>query len=192
MPAASDFDLRNLAGPQGEDNHGGLTGVWYAYAADLLDFPALGPLAIAQLELRPGAVWYALASTRDTARYKQTPKDLGRHGQSFSQKLVGVLARHSGELAAGLEALDGQALVALIRDRNDQVLLLGTPEQPLAFTDPFDSGQDFTTRNNYDWALTGETPRRARPYLGTWVVAGDQAPAPTARAFSDGFSNGFS
>jgi len=164
------FELRNLA-QEPADNLGGIEALWYARAADLLDFPAEGELAINQLALRPGAYWYQLVSTRGTVRYKQTPKSLGRHGTSHTQKLVGTLARHTAELAAGLEALEQQELVALYRDHNGQVQLLGTPEQPLSFADSYDSGQDPTQRNNYDWSLEGETPRRARPYLGTWLVS---------------------
>ena len=171
MPDVSAFTLRNLAQPPA-DNLAGIEAAWYCLATDLVDFPAEGELIIDQLSLRPGATWYQLLSTRGTVRYQQDPKDLGRHGQSFVQKLVGVLARHSGELAQGLEALDGQPLVLLYRDFNGRVQLVGTPEQPLKWTDKYDSGVNPTQRNNYDWSLVGETPRRARPYLGTWLVSG--------------------
>jgi hypothetical protein len=170
--AIANYTLRNIAQEQGIDNTGGIEAAWYALASDLLDFPDpdVGPLPIGQLNLRPGATWYQLVSIRDTVRYKQTPKDLGRHGKSYTQKLTGTLARHTTELAAGLESLDGQELVLLYRDRNGQVQLVGTPEQPLVWDDAYDSGETPVQRNNYDWTLTGETPRRARPYLGTWQV----------------------
>jgi hypothetical protein len=167
----SPYELRNVRQVPA-DNLGGIEALWYARTADLLDFDDLGELPIAQLTLRPDAYWFQLVSTRGTVRYKQTPKPLGRHGESYAQKLVGTVPRHTAELAAGLEALEGQELVALYRDHNGQVQLVGTPEQPLKWTDTYDSGQDATTRNNYDWVLEGETPRRARPYLGTWQVSG--------------------
>ena len=170
--AVANYTLRNVAQEPGVDNTGGIEAAWYALASDLLDFPDpdVGPLPIGQLNLKPGATWYQLVSIRDTVRYKQTPKDLGRHGQSYTQQLTGTLARHTAELAAGLEALEGQALVLLYRDRNGQVQLVGTPEQPLIWGDAYDSGETPAQRNNYDWTLAGETPRRARPYLGTWQV----------------------
>jgi len=171
MPDASPYELRNLAQAPG-DNVGGIEAAWYALASDLVSFPVGGELPIDQLTLRPGASWYQLVSTRGTVRYKQTPKDLGRHGTSYAQKLTGTLARHSAELAQGLEALEGQALVLLYRDHNGQVQLVGTPAQPLAWTDAYDAGEiSAGQRNNYDWTLLGETPRRARPYLGTWQVS---------------------
>ncbi|MVN77730.1 hypothetical protein GO988_15460 [Hymenobacter sp. HMF4947] len=170
MLPASAYQLRNVAQPP-DENTGGIEALWYALASDLVDFPAEGELVIDQLTLQPGAYWYQLVSTRGTVRYKQTPKDLGRHGTSQTQKLVGVLARHTPDLAKGLEALEGQPLVVLYRDFNGHVQLVGTPEQPLAWTDSYDSGQDPNQRNNYDWTLAGETPRRARPYLGTWEVS---------------------
>jgi len=170
--AVANYSLRNLVQERGVDNTGGIEAAWYALASDLLDFPDpdVGPLPIGQLNLRAGATWYQLVSIRDTVRYKQTPKDLGRHGQSFTQKLTGTLARHTSELAQGLEALEGQELVLLYRDRNGQVQLVGTKEEPLIWGDAYDSGETPVQRNNYDWTLTGETPRRARPYLGTWQV----------------------
>ena len=172
MPDANAYELRSLEQEPGLDNLGGVEALWYTRAANLLDFPAEGELIIGQhLSLAPGATWYQLVSVRHTVRYKQTSKDLGRHGESHTQSLIGTLARHSGALATGLEALDGQALVVLYRDRNGEVQLVGTPEQPLTWKDAYDSGLDFGTRNNYDWTLAGETPRRARPYLGTWEVS---------------------
>jgi hypothetical protein len=166
------YELRNLTQARGLDNLSGIEAAWYALAADLVDFEAEGELAIDHLTLRPDACWYQLVSVRQSVRYRQTPKDLPRHGQSYQQKLTGVLARHSAELAQGLEALEGQPLVLLYRDHNGQVQLVGTPEQPLAWTDAYDSGETAAQRNNYDWTLQGETPRRARPYLGTWQVSG--------------------
>ena len=165
------YELRNVVQAPA-DNLGGVEALWYARTADLLDFDDLGELPIGQLTLKPGAFWFQLVSTRGTVRYKQTQKDLGRHGESYTQKLIGTVPRHTAELAQGLEALERQELVVLYRDHNGQVQLVGTPEQPLKFTDAYDTGQDATTRNNYDWVLDGETPRRARPYLGTWDVSG--------------------
>lgn len=170
--SVADYTLRNVAQERGLDNTGGIEAAWYALASDLVDFPDpdLGPLPIGQLNLRAGASWYQLVSIRDTVRYKQTPKDLPRHGTSYTQKLTGTLARHTAELAQGLESLEGQELVLLYRDRNGQVQLVGTREQPLIWGDAYDSGEMPAQRNNYDWTLTGETPRRSRPYLGTWQV----------------------
>jgi hypothetical protein len=168
--AVADFALRNIAQEAGIDNLSGIEAAWYTYAADLVDFPAEGSLPIAQLNLRAGATWYQLVSIRDTVRYKQTPKDLGRHGQSYTHQLAGTLARHTAELAQALEALEGQELVLLYRDRNGEVQLVGTPTEPLSWGDAYDTGESYQQRNNYDWKLSTETARRARSYLGTWQV----------------------
>ncbi|GAB3334252.1 hypothetical protein GCM10027511_43070 [Hymenobacter humi] len=171
MPSTKNYELRNVEQTP-DDNLGGVEALWYTRAADVLNFPATGDLVIAHnLQLREGAFWYQLVSIRATVGYKQTPKGLGRHGDVHQQQLVGTLARHTAELAAGLEALEGQELVALYRDHNGQVQLVGTPEQPLSWKDSYDSGLVTGRRNNYDWTLAGETPRRARPYLGSWDVS---------------------
>jgi hypothetical protein len=170
MPATKNFDLRNIKQvPAG--NIGGVDAVWYTLAANILNWPTVGGLVIPQLAMAPGTFWYQLVSTRSTVRYKQAPKPLGRHGDIYQQRLAGTISRHSAELAQGLEALAGQELVALYRDRNGQMQLLGTPEQPLGFQSPYDSGADPINRNNYDWTLQADTPRPARPYQGTWVVS---------------------
>ncbi|MDO7853169.1 hypothetical protein [Hymenobacter convexus] len=171
MLAPNAYSFRNVV-QEPADNLGGIEALWYARAADLLHFPALGELAITEnLQLAPGAFWYQLVSVRHTVRYKQTPVALARHADVYGQALTGTLARHTAALAAGLEALAGQELVVLYRDRNGEVQLVGTPEQPLSWKDTYDSGLDALTRNNYDWTLSGQTPRRARPYLGTWDVS---------------------
>ncbi|WP_400194069.1 hypothetical protein [Hymenobacter sp. B81] len=166
------FGLRNIE-QEPADNIGGLEAVWYTLASNFRSWPAAGELLIRQdLDLVPGAVWYQLVSTRYTVRHKQTPKALGRHGDIYQQQLQGVLPRHTAGLAAGLETLQGQRLVFLTRDRNGEVQLVGTPDQPLLYSDTFDSGAEaFGQRNNYDWRAAGDTVRRARPYLGSWLVS---------------------
>ncbi|GAA3953898.1 hypothetical protein [Hymenobacter algoricola] len=167
------FGLRNL-NQLVDENIAGLQAIWYTEASNLLTWPEVGALLIEQtLLLKPGATWYQLLSTRGSMRYKATPKDLGRHGSGFTHKLTGALAKHTEGLAAGLETLGGRRLVLLYRDLNGQVQLVGTPEQPCEFKDSYDSGdQPFGNRNGYDFTISAETARRARPYRGTWAVSG--------------------
>jgi hypothetical protein len=167
------FALRNLDQVV-DENVAGLQAIWYTEASNILAWPEVGPLLIEQtLQLKPGATWYQLLSIRGSMRYKATPKDLGRHGSGTTHKLVGALAKHTEGLAAGLETLEGRRLVFLYRDLNGQVQLVGTPEQPCEFKDSFDSGdQPFGSRNGYDFTISAETARRARPYRGTWAVSG--------------------
>ncbi|WBA42966.1 hypothetical protein [Hymenobacter canadensis] len=171
-PAGYDpFGLRNLAREPGLDNLGGVEALWYTPVSSFRSWPLAGELALAHLDLVPGAVWYQLVSTRGTVSYEQTRKPLGRHGELFAHKLKGVLPRHSAALAAGLETMESGRFVALYRDLNGQVQLVGTPTEPLSFQDAYSAGSQ-TARNNYDWQLLGQTVRRARPYAGTWAVSG--------------------
>ncbi|MCA8830544.1 hypothetical protein [Hymenobacter pini] len=160
----------NLRQEPGIENLGGVEALWYTPARNLVGFPQFGPLAIEQLQLLPGAVWYQLVSVRGSVRFTQAPKDYGRHGSGFSPKLQGSLARHTPGLAAGLELVAGGRYVALYRDLNGEVQLVGTPEHPLEWRDSYSAGSE-TQRNGFDWTLSGEALRRARPYLGTWQVA---------------------
>jgi len=188
LPASQ---LRNLD-PRPLDNLGGVAGLWYVDVADVLLAPDPDGATIADdILLHPGATWYRLTGTLTTLAFSQPGKE-DRHGAYFQPQLKGVLAQATAELAAGLEALDGRRFLLLYRDQNGVVWLVGAPDEPLRFSDKYDAGST-TARNNYDFTFSGETTRRARPYLGSWVVAGDQVPVvPSLRAFSDGFSAGFS
>ena len=170
VPVYDPFGLRNLEREQGLDNLGGVEALWYTPVSSFRSWPVAGELALSSLDLVPGAVWYQLVSTRGTVSYEQPPKPLGRHGSLFSQKLKGVLARHTAALASGLETMEGGKFVVLYRDLNGEVQLVGTPTEPLSWQDTYSAGTQ-TSRNNYDWQLLGETVRRARPYTGTWTVS---------------------
>jgi hypothetical protein len=168
QPAAG--TLRNLD-PFLVDNTGGVEALWYCDVADVLSVPNPDTAAItANVVLRAGASWYQLVATRGTLRYSQAGKD-DRHGAFFQPNLKGALAKATATLAAGLEALDGRRFLLLYRDQNGAVWLVGTPDAPLTFTDKYDTGSP-TERNGYDFQFVGETDRRARPYLGTWLVSG--------------------
>lgn len=167
------------------DNLGGVEALWYTPADNLLHFPYLGPLPIGQLQLVAGAVWYQLVAVRGSVKLEQKSKEFGRHGAAYTQKLVGELARHTPALAAGLETMEGGRFVALYRDHNGQVQLVGTPEEPLEWRDSYTTGSQ-SQRNGFDWSLSSDTLRRARPYLGSWPVHEDGVIEQPANGGGDG------
>lgn len=164
-----ELPYRNIE-QESDDNIGGVEALWYTPAGNLLNFPAQGALTIDQLALVAGTVWYQLVSVRGSVKLEQKTKDYGRHGAGFSSQLSGALARHTPQLAAALEKLEGGRFVVLYRDLNGQVQLVGTPDQPLEWRDSYSAGSE-SQRNGFDWTLSGEALRRARPYLGTWQVS---------------------
>ncbi|OWP62903.1 hypothetical protein CDA63_11840 [Hymenobacter amundsenii] len=163
----------NLVQESGFDNLGGVESLWYTPAANLVSFPALGPLTLSSLALQPDTYWYRIQSVRGSVRHSQPSKPLGRHGDVFSQKLVGSIARQSAALATAMEWMLGGRFVVLYRDLNGELWLAGTPDQPLEWKYSADSGSE-TSRNGYDWQFVGDTARPARPYLADGPVA----PAP--------------
>jgi hypothetical protein len=153
------------------DNTGGVEALWYADVADVLTAPDPDEALITEsVQLRPNASWYQLVAVRTTLGFTQPGKD-DRHGPYWQPALKGALAKATPALAQGLEALDGRRLLVLYRDMNGLVWLVGTPDEPLTFSDKYDAGTT-TARNNYDFTFSGETTRRARPYQGTWQVSG--------------------
>ncbi len=161
--------LRNLD-PLLVDNTGGVDALWYCDVADVLRFPNTPAAAIVtDVELRAGATWYQLIATRGTVGYTQAGST-DRHGEFFKPLLKGALAKATPTVAAGLEALDGRRFLVLYRDQNGHTWLVGTPDSPLTWSEKYETGSP-TTRNGYDFQFAGEGPRRARPYLGTWLVS---------------------
>ncbi|OUJ68612.1 hypothetical protein [Hymenobacter crusticola] len=165
------FHLRNLYNAdQGADNIGGLAAVWYTPIENFRSWPSVGPLVVTALDLVEGAVWYQLVSTRGSLSYDGAPKSISRQGDVMNHKIKGALPRHAAALAVGLEPMAGQRYVALYRDLNGEVQLIGTPDQPLEWSASYTAGSE-TKRNGYDWTLAGDTLRPARPYLGSWLVS---------------------
>lgn len=153
------------------DNVGGVEALWYADVADVLSAPDPDAALIStDVQLVPDATWYQLVATRTTLGFSQAGKE-DRHGTYYQPSLKGVLAKASAALAQGLEALDTRRFLLLYRDYNGVVWLVGTPDEPLKFSDKYDAGST-TARNNYDFTFSGETTRRARPYQGRWQVSG--------------------
>lgn len=169
------FQLRNLTATPSADNIGGLQAFWLLDTSAVLSWPGpLSPLTLTSLSLRPYSVLYRVDAVRGTLRLTQDPKPTGRHGTQHQQRLRGTLARHTDALATGLEALAGRRLMALTRDQNGLMVVVGSPDEPLTWTDKFDSGSAPSDRNNYDFSLEGVTERRARPFLGQFQVADGQ------------------
>jgi hypothetical protein len=153
------------------DNVGGIEALWYADVADVLSYPETDAAALVNsVQLVAGATWYQLVASRQSLGFSQ-PGKYDRHGDYWQPSLKGALAKGSAALAQGLEALDGRRLLVIYRDMNGLVWLVGSPDEPLRFSEKYDAGT-VTARNNYDFTFSGETTRRARPYLGSWTVSG--------------------
>ncbi|QNE39499.1 hypothetical protein F1C16_08005 [Hymenobacter sp. NBH84] len=162
------FGPRNLYNAAaGEDNIGGLAAVWYTPARNFRSWPALGELRIAALDLIEGATRYQLLSTCGSLSYDQKPKTLPRQGTVQAQKLTGAIPRHAGH---GPGAAAGRPVRGPVPRLNGQVQLVGTPAEPLELSYSYSAGTE-SRRNGYDWTLQGETPRVARPSLGSWLVS---------------------
>jgi hypothetical protein len=131
--------LRNLD-PLILDNVGGVEALWYVDVADVLSVPDPdAPLISTDIVLHPGASWYQLVATRTTLGFTQDGKK-DRHGVYFQPKLKGVLAKATATVAAGLEALDDRRFLLLYRDHNGTTWLVGAPDEPLTFSDKYDTG----------------------------------------------------
>ena len=123
----------------------------------------------------------------DSAGFVETEGD-DPQGASYKQDVQLLVARDAPDLQQAIARLRAvRYFVAAYADANGLTKLVGTPEHPLRFAAGFETGKRPTDRNAYSLAFTGVLPDPAPFYLTLEVGA-----PPTRRAFSAGFSFGFS
>ena len=106
----------------------------------------------------------------------------------YKPSLQLLVARDAPDLQEAIGRLRAvRYLVAAYLDSNGLTKLVGTPEQPLRFAAGLETGKRPADRNGYPLTLTGQTSLPAPFYLTQPV-----GPAPVRRAFSPGFSFGYS
>lgn len=125
------------------------------------------------------------------------PADAAGFTEPEADDAQGPYYKPSLELAVVHDAPDLQEAIARLRavrffvaayqDGNNLTKLVGTPSHPLRFTAGLETGKRPGDRNGYPLAFAGLTPQPAPFYLTQAVGV-----APTRRAFSAGFSFGFS
>lgn len=124
----------------------------------------------------------------DSAGFSE-PAALDAQGDYYKPSLQLAVAHDAPDLAEALARLSRvRFFVAAYADNNGLTKLVGTPACPLRFSADLDTGKRPLDRNGYAISFAGLTPERAPFYLAQEVVT----PIPRRRAFSAGFSFGFS
>lgn len=122
----------------------------------------------------------------DSAGFEE-PENFTEQGDFYKPSLQLVVSKDDPDLMEAIERLRAvRQFVAVYRDANGQVKLVGTPQHPLRFAAGLETGKRPGERNGYPLSFTGQTPRPAPFY--SMLLPGT---APLRRAFSAGFSFGF-
>ncbi len=124
----------------------------------------------------------------DQAGFEEPEAD-DAQGPLYKPSLQLLVVRDAPDLQEAIDRLRAvRYFVAVYADGNGLTKLVGTPEHPLRFSAGLETGKRPTDRNGYPLAFTGQTPRPAPFYLTQEQVS----VVPIRRAFSAGFSFGFS
>ncbi|GAB2954691.1 hypothetical protein GCM10027048_20240 [Hymenobacter coalescens] len=117
------------------------------------------------------------------------PQGEDDQGTFFTPKLQLGLPKDDPTVAEALWRLRqaGGRFLAVYQDGNGFTKLVGSPEYPMQLLDDFGTGQSGGDRNAHQLTLSGRTPEPAPFYLHM-----DLQPQGGRRAFSPGFSFGFS
>jgi hypothetical protein len=156
----------------------GYTALYYHWADGLLPWAVAGGQVVGDLASRPGFQWQLLPLSPHTLKLTETPKD-SRHGTTYQVKLQGERPQPTPNVLAAMAALERRPLVALVRQADGQLRLVGTREAPLRLL-PAGQGQHPGTRAGLDLLLSTLTDALAPFYAGALSVGGLDASAPVA------------
>ncbi len=123
----------------------------------------------------------------DSAGFDE-PEDVDAAGPFYKPQLQVVVLRDAPDLQQAIAQLRAvRYFVAAYADGNGLTKLVGTPDHPLRLTAGLETGKKPGDRNGYPLVFAGLTPEPAPFYLAQPVGT-----PPVRRAFSAGFSFGFS
>ena len=158
----------------------GYTALYYHWADGLLPWAVAGGQVVGDLVAREGFQWQQLPLSPNTLKLTETPKD-SRHGTSYQVKLQGERPQPTPAVLAAVATLERRPLVALVRQADGQLRLVGTLEAPLRLL-PTGQGQHPGTRAGLDLLFSALTDALAPFYAGALRVGGTDATAPVASA----------
>lgn len=154
----------------------GYTAVYYHWADGLAPFAVAGGLVVGDLVSQAGFAWQQLPLSPLTIKLTETPKE-SRHGETYQVKLQGERAQAPAHVLGAIAALARRPLVALVRQADGQLRLVGSPEEPLRLL-PTGLGSTPAARAGLDLLLSGLTTGLAPFYGGALGLGGGSAGAP--------------
>ena len=154
----------------------GYTAVYYHWADGLAPFRVAQGLVVGDLVSRPGFEWQQLPLTAHSIKLTETPKE-SRHGELYQVKLQGERTQAPAHVLGAIAAMARRPVVALVRQADGQLRLVGSPDEPLRLL-PTGVGQHPGTRAGLDLLFSGLSTRLAPFYGGALVLGGVSAAAP--------------
>jgi hypothetical protein len=156
----------------------GYTALYYHWADGLQPWAVAGGLVVGDLVSQAGFQWQQLPLTPNTLKLTETPKD-SRHGATYQVKLQGERPQAAAHVLDAVATLERRPVVALVRQADGQLRLVGTLEAPLRLL-PGSQGAHPGTRAGLDLVFSTLTDALAPFYAGPLTVGGEDVSAPPA------------
>lgn len=121
----------------------------------------------------------------DTGSFKETTVET-EHGEYCKQNMKVYIPKDAPDVGYWANTLTGIRCIALYRDNNDYVKLVGSKESPLTFLPELDTDDSTAGKNGHVFSFAGVSLEKAYFYQMFEVT-----PPGTRKRFSMGFNFGF-
>ena len=113
----------------------------------------------------PAYNWLRMPLLGETIRWNETSK-ITPNGRVYPQRFTGIIPNLRVDISDTIEETERyEHFLIRLRDRNDKVWIMGTPETPLTFS--ADAGTESGGGSEYSIDFSGEAIRRAKGFVPT-------------------------
>lgn len=149
----------NLNFPLAGDNRGGIRLFYFVPVEDVLSETD------SEVTLKDTKVWFIGRGIKFTPKYKERNRST-RYGQISDRSLTGSIAKRTPSLDFVVNAMFGRKYIVVYHDFNDQLVRVGSVDQPLTFEYNADTGTQPGTRSGITFEFKGVITSDASYYTG--------------------------
>ncbi len=170
----SDF---NSIEPYWGTNIGGSSRIYFVSlsSVDASSFPSRHPSSAnlsGNISLLPGGTWYSIKCIIESISSDDS-FSLSQQGPSYLHSLSGIIKSDDKNIAALFGEMTHQRFLALRRDANGHLCLMGTLHSPLSFTFKKRTGARATDLKGFEFSFSAACPKPELYYSGTITPVSD-------------------
>lgn len=121
------------------------------------------------IQLDDGEEWLEIFPVKNSLNFEEAVSR-GLANSMFSSTISGIIAKDEPGRIDQMERMERKRFIALMRNKNDEWIIVGTPDEPARFTyNKRTSGQKATERPQYEFRFS-VSRRKAAPFLRTYAV----------------------